>query len=76
MSLFSTAARFARSPQGKKAMEKAKAFATKPETKEKIEQARERLTGKKHESAAKQSGTPDAEPAGHQPAQGKPPQAP
>jgi hypothetical protein len=38
--------KFARSPQGKKAVEQAKEFANKPETKEKIEQARQKLSGK------------------------------
>ncbi|HEX8052092.1 MAG TPA: hypothetical protein VF517_03805 [Thermoleophilaceae bacterium] len=58
MSLFSKAAKFAKSPQGKKAMEKAKAFADKPETKEKIEQVREKVSGK--DKAQEASGSGDA----------------
>lgn len=69
MSLFSKAAKFARSPQGKKAMDKAKDFASKPETKEKIEQAREKLSGKDKQPAGGQTAgnpagaVPDTEPA-------------
>jgi hypothetical protein len=59
MSLFSKVSRFARSPQGKKAMDKAKDLASRPETKEKIEQAREKLSGKD-----KQQGAGAAQPAG------------
>jgi hypothetical protein len=67
MSLFTKVSRFARSPQGKKAMEKAKDFANKPETKEKIEQAREKLSGKDKQKAetagsVSNAGTPGAEP--------------
>jgi hypothetical protein len=90
MSLFSKAARFARSPQGKKAMDKAKDFASKPETKEKIEQAREKLSGKDKQpagaspgaepTAPAEGGTPPVnagagQPTGEQPAQGNPPQS-
>jgi hypothetical protein len=68
MSLFSKAARFARSPQGKKAMDRAKEFANKPETKEKIEQVREKVSGKDKQQAssagsATKVGTPGAEPS-------------
>jgi hypothetical protein len=67
MSLFSKAARFARSPQGKKAMDKAKEFANKPETKEKIEQVREKVSGKDKQQAssagsATKVSTPGSEP--------------
>ena len=67
MSLFSKAARFARSPQGKKAMDKAKEFANKPETKEKIEQVREKVSGKDKQTAssaggATKVGVPGSEP--------------
>ena len=51
MSLFSKAAKFARSEQGKKAVEKAKEFANKPETKEKIEQVREKVSSKDKQQA-------------------------
>jgi hypothetical protein len=57
MSLFSKVSKFARSPQGKKAMDKAKDFANKPETKEKIEQVREKVSGKDKQQAG---GTGDA----------------
>jgi hypothetical protein len=53
MSLFSKVSRFARSEQGKKAVEKAKDFANKPETKEKIEQVREKVSGKDKQEAAR-----------------------
>jgi hypothetical protein len=46
MSLISRISRFARSSQGRKAVEQAKQFANKPETKEKIEQVREKISGK------------------------------
>ena len=51
MSLFSKVSRFARSEQGKKAMDKAKDFASKPETKEKIEQVREKVAKKDKQQA-------------------------
>jgi hypothetical protein len=89
MSLFSKVSRFAKSPQGKKAMDKAKDFANKPETKEKIEDVREKLSGKKDQPSAGGSepttppagGTPPindpkAAAVGEQPAQGNPPTAP
>jgi hypothetical protein len=73
MSLFSKVSRFARSSQGKKAMEKAKDFASKPETKEKIEQVREKVSGKDKQQAAgagdkatagpAAAGTPGSEPS-------------
>ncbi|MDQ3933637.1 MAG: hypothetical protein M3340_03290, partial [Actinomycetota bacterium] len=53
MSLFSKAAKFARSEQGKKAVEKAKDFANKPETKEKIEQVREKVSSKDKQEATR-----------------------
>ena len=43
MSLFTKAARFARSPQGRQAMEKAKNLAKDPKTKAQIEQVRRRV---------------------------------
>jgi hypothetical protein len=43
MSLFSTAARFARSPQGRQAAQKAMKFAKSPEGKAKIAQVREKI---------------------------------
>ena len=43
MSLFSKAARFARSPQGKKLMHQAQQFASKPENRQKIAQLRGRV---------------------------------
>ena len=43
MSLFSKAARFARSPQGKKLMNQAQQFASKPENRQKIAQLRGRV---------------------------------
>ncbi|MFL5844150.1 MAG: hypothetical protein ACJ762_05590 [Solirubrobacteraceae bacterium] len=43
MSLFSSAARFARSPQGRKALARAKQMAEDPKNKEKIERVRKRL---------------------------------
>jgi len=46
MSLFSSAARFARSPQGKKALEQAKKLASDPKNKQKLEQLRQRLASK------------------------------
>ena len=72
MSLFSKVSKFARSEQGKKAMNKAKDFANKPETKEKIEQVREKVSGKDKQEAAKagdaasaatQGGTQGAQPS-------------
>ena len=60
MSLFSRAARLARSPKGKEAIDKAKDFANKPETKEKIEQVREKVAGK--DKKATGAGTAGAEP--------------
>lgn len=45
-SLFSKIAKFASSPQGKQALNKAKDFAAKPENKAKIEQAAQKLRGK------------------------------
>ncbi|UZJ26381.1 hypothetical protein RHODO2019_08275 [Rhodococcus antarcticus] len=45
-SLFSKIAKFASSPQGKKAISQAKDFASKPENKAKIEQAAQKLRGK------------------------------
>jgi hypothetical protein len=67
MSLFTKVSRFAKSPQGKKAMDKAKDFANKPETKEKIEDVRGKLSGKKDQPAADApksgQGSPGAEPA-------------
>lgn len=92
MSLFSKVSKFAKSPQGKKAMDKAKDFANKPETKEKIEQVREKVAGKDKKEPAgggaasepttpPAGGTPpvndpDAAAVGEQPAQGNPPTAP
>lgn len=46
MSLFSTAARFARSPQGRKLAEKVKEKARDPETRRKIEDLRARSARK------------------------------
>ncbi len=46
MSLFSTAARFARSPQGRKLTEKVKEKARDPETRRKIEDFRSRSARK------------------------------
>lgn len=43
MSLFTSTARFARSPAGRKALAKAKTMATDPKNKEKVEQLRKRL---------------------------------
>ena len=43
MSLFSKAARLARSPQGKKLMSQAQEFAAKPENRQKISQLRGRV---------------------------------
>ena len=83
MSLFSKAARFARSERGKQAVEKAKEFADKPETKEKIERVREKVSGKDKapEPGAPAGGTPAASGAPgqsteRQPAQGNPPATP
>jgi sensor histidine kinase regulating citrate/malate metabolism len=73
MSLFSKVSKFARSEQGKKAMDKAKDFANKPETKEKIEQVREKVSGKDKQEAAKAGDsataatTPTTPPAGGTP---------
>jgi hypothetical protein len=47
MSLFSSAARFARSPQGKKAIAEAKKLASDPKNKQKLEQLRERIAAKR-----------------------------
>lgn len=46
MSLFSSAARFARSPQGKKAFDKAKKLADDPKNKQKLEDLRKRFSDK------------------------------
>lgn len=46
MSLFSSAARFARSPQGKKALERAKRLASDPKNKQRLEQLRQRVASK------------------------------
>ncbi len=43
MTLFTSAARFARSPAGRKAMEKAKTMAADPKNKQKIEDLRKKL---------------------------------
>jgi hypothetical protein len=43
-SLMSRISRFARSPQGRRMTEQAKAYASRPENRRKIEQARQRLT--------------------------------
>lgn len=43
MSLFTSAARFARSPAGRKALDKAKTMASDPKNKERIDQVRKRL---------------------------------
>jgi hypothetical protein len=45
--LMSKLTRFARSPQGKRAMRKAQAYASSPEGKAKIAQARERFAARK-----------------------------
>jgi hypothetical protein len=45
MSLFSSAVRFARSPQGKRVLAQAKKAASDPKNKEKIDQLRERVAG-------------------------------
>lgn len=47
MSLMNKITRFARSPQGRKAMDQAKRYAKDPETKRKIDQARKRFATKK-----------------------------
>lgn len=46
MSLLSSAARFARSPQGRKALEQAKRLASDPKNKQKLEQLRQRLASR------------------------------
>ena len=46
-SLMSRVAKFARSPQGKKAAGQAKEFASKPENRRKIEQLRSRFARKR-----------------------------
>ena len=47
MSLLTSAARFARSPAGKKALARAKAMAADPKNKERAEQLRRRLAERK-----------------------------
>ena len=46
-SLMNRVSRFARSPQGKKAMSSAQRFARDPKTRRRIEEARARLTSKR-----------------------------
>jgi hypothetical protein len=46
MSLFSKVSRFARSPQGRRAVGQAKRFAAKPENRRKLEQLRARVARK------------------------------
>ena len=52
MSLFSSAARFARSPQGRKALARAKEMAQDPKNKEKVEQVRKRLAERRRPPSA------------------------
>jgi hypothetical protein len=47
MSLLSKLSRFARSPQGRRLTNQAKAYARSPEGKRKIAQARQRLAGRR-----------------------------
>jgi len=46
MRLFSTAARFARSPQGRRALEQAKRAASDPKNKQKIDDLRRKLSSR------------------------------
>lgn len=46
MSMFKKVADLAKSPQGRKAMEKAKRYASDPKNKEKIDRAKDKLFGK------------------------------
>ncbi|RCW43183.1 hypothetical protein DFQ14_10770 [Halopolyspora algeriensis] len=46
MSLFKKVTDFAKSPQGKRAMEQAKKYAQDPKNKEKIDRVKNRITGK------------------------------
>ncbi len=46
MSIFKKVTDFAKSPQGKKAVEQAKKYAQDPKNKEKIDQVKNKITGK------------------------------
>ena len=46
MSLFNKAMKFAKSPQGKKAIDKVEGYVKSPEGKQKIEDIREKVSGK------------------------------
>jgi hypothetical protein len=51
MSMISRIARFASSPQGRRAVQKATAYARSPEAKRKLEQARQQLASRKRPGA-------------------------
>lgn len=62
MSLFTSAARFARSPAGRKALQKAKTMASDPKNKQKIEDLRRKLADRQAPADRSAPKPPPADP--------------
>lgn len=62
MSLFTSAARFARSPAGRKALEKARTMAADPKNKQKIDDLRRRLADRQRPADPPAAGPPPVDP--------------